>query len=428
MALEGTLRDFSLADIFQLIGIQRKTGVLTLKCPEDVVTVSFVEGSVVSADSQKKNLEDLLGTVLVKSGDITDEQLREALKLQRRTLQRLGHILIQQNYISHSALRAALKLQVTQVVYRLFRWTDGDYSFKQQGSVEYDREHFSPLSAESILMEGIRMIDEWPIIEKKIRSLDMVFSKVRPDAPIEIKYDEDEKRDDELSSAFGEGASEEAAAAEKPQPGSLVMSDTEAKVYGDIDGKLTVQDLIDRGGLGEFETCRILYDLLIREIIREVRTEAPPRPEPVVRRRGLSSSFWSLLSAMVILVAAASAVTMGRNPLNRVPPAHMDPQLEQILIAITRSHVQRLDEAIQIYFLRQGQLPAHISELEQKQIVAGRTLKDAWGRDLGYERTAAGYRIVVYGPEGEEREDLTLERPSALSGGPSAGRAGSLGG
>ena len=43
MALEGTLRDFSLADIFQLIGLQRKTGVLTLKAPEDTVTVSFLD-------------------------------------------------------------------------------------------------------------------------------------------------------------------------------------------------------------------------------------------------------------------------------------------------------------------------------------------------------------------------------------------------
>ena len=39
MALEGTLRDFSLADIFQLIGLQRKTGVLTLKGGGEVVTV-----------------------------------------------------------------------------------------------------------------------------------------------------------------------------------------------------------------------------------------------------------------------------------------------------------------------------------------------------------------------------------------------------
>ena len=31
MALEGTLKDFSLADIFQLIGLQRKTGILTLQ-------------------------------------------------------------------------------------------------------------------------------------------------------------------------------------------------------------------------------------------------------------------------------------------------------------------------------------------------------------------------------------------------------------
>ena len=30
MALKGTLRDFGLADIFQLIGIQRKTGLLVL--------------------------------------------------------------------------------------------------------------------------------------------------------------------------------------------------------------------------------------------------------------------------------------------------------------------------------------------------------------------------------------------------------------
>ena len=40
MALEGTLRDFSLADIFQLIGLQRKTGVLTLNGSDDTVTVS----------------------------------------------------------------------------------------------------------------------------------------------------------------------------------------------------------------------------------------------------------------------------------------------------------------------------------------------------------------------------------------------------
>ena len=44
MALEGTLRDFSLADIFQLIGLQRKTGVLTLRGKDETVTVTILDG------------------------------------------------------------------------------------------------------------------------------------------------------------------------------------------------------------------------------------------------------------------------------------------------------------------------------------------------------------------------------------------------
>ncbi len=408
MALEGTLRDFSLADIFQLIGIQRKTGVLTLKSAEDVVTVSFVDGSVVSADSQSKKLEDLLGTVLVKSGSVSEERLQEALKLQRRTLQRLGNILIEQKYLSHAALREALRLQVTQVVYRLFRWKSGDYSFKQEASIEYDREHFTPLTAESILMEGIRMIDEWPIIEKKIRSVNMVFAKAKPRAPVEIQREEDGGADD-LSEAFGGGA-QSSAPAEPRSSDSIVMSEAEHKVYGCIDGVLTVQDLIDKAGLGDFETCRILYDLLTRGIIREIHAEPSRRQEQVVRQPTLTSSLWNFLIFLLFVAVAASAVTMGRNPLNRLPPAHSDPQLEQILTAITRSHVQRLDEGIQIYYLQIGEYPAHLGELEERRIVSSETLKDGWGRDLGYERGPTGYRIRVLGADGAEREDLGLER------------------
>ena len=35
MALEGTFSDFGLAEIFQLIGLQKKTGVLTVRGGED---------------------------------------------------------------------------------------------------------------------------------------------------------------------------------------------------------------------------------------------------------------------------------------------------------------------------------------------------------------------------------------------------------
>jgi hypothetical protein len=68
MALEGTIRDFGLPDIFQLIGLQRKTGLLTLKSEHESVVVTFENGMVVMADSSSKRLEDRLGNVLVKQG------------------------------------------------------------------------------------------------------------------------------------------------------------------------------------------------------------------------------------------------------------------------------------------------------------------------------------------------------------------------
>ena len=61
MALQGTIQDFALPDIFQLIGIQRKTGILTLANGREEVAVKFLEGSVVGAETGKGGVEERLG-------------------------------------------------------------------------------------------------------------------------------------------------------------------------------------------------------------------------------------------------------------------------------------------------------------------------------------------------------------------------------
>src|SRR5690349_16588766 len=95
MALEGTLKDFALPDIFQLIGLQKKTGVLILNNDTDEVTIAFKDGMLVSADSKKKRLEERLGTRLVRSGLITEGQLHDVLEKQKQTLQRIGVVLVE---------------------------------------------------------------------------------------------------------------------------------------------------------------------------------------------------------------------------------------------------------------------------------------------------------------------------------------------
>jgi hypothetical protein len=83
MALSGTLKDFALPDIFQLIGMQRKTGLLTLESDRETVTVVFEQGMVVHADSTVRRLDDLLGSVLVRQGKMRKDVLEDALSKQK---------------------------------------------------------------------------------------------------------------------------------------------------------------------------------------------------------------------------------------------------------------------------------------------------------------------------------------------------------
>ena len=87
MALEGTLKDFSLPDIFQLIGLQKKTGVLTLRQKREEARIIFLNGMVVGAESSNHKLENRLGRVLVKSNRISQGELDQALEIQAKTLQ-----------------------------------------------------------------------------------------------------------------------------------------------------------------------------------------------------------------------------------------------------------------------------------------------------------------------------------------------------
>ncbi|MDP1759315.1 MAG: DUF4388 domain-containing protein, partial [Thermodesulfovibrionales bacterium] len=79
MSLEGSLKEFGLADILQLIYFQRKTGILTLEGRMDKVRLLFHEGSIVSAETRRKVEANRFGKLLLKKGLIKEEDLQKAL-------------------------------------------------------------------------------------------------------------------------------------------------------------------------------------------------------------------------------------------------------------------------------------------------------------------------------------------------------------
>jgi len=389
VALKGTLKDFSLADIFQLIGIQKKTGILTLKNDKEVVTVSFVNGDVVSADALHRRLEDRIGTVLVKSGRITEAQLQEALKVQKNTLKRMGNILVESRFIEPEALREALQIQISQMVYRLFRWRDGEYDFTQEEKVDYDREHVSPMSAESILMEGARILDEWPMIEKGIRSFTTVFRH----ANIEI-----------AAAASGAGGDEAAR--------GVTLSDEDRRVYQLVDGKRTVQEIVERCSLSEFDTCRILYELSNRQVLEEIRSgggarAATPAPAP---RQARSTPRAVLAIGYLVLVVVAGGLALrrseavawqvvrGDSAAPYLTPLIMRRQVVSIGDSVAVSRMRRIDFALQVYYLLNRGYPENLRYLVTSHLLKPDGIVDPAGRAFDYQILPGGYRISYVRP------------------------------
>ena len=394
MALQGSIKDFGLPDIFQLIGLQRKTGILTLKHDDDTVTVTFENGMVVNADSNSKRIEDRLGNLLVKQGKLTEEKLEEVLQKQKATLQRLGHILVSNNYIGQKDLQTALSVQVSQNVFKLFRWKVGDYNFEPTEKVEYDRANFQPMSADFILMEGIRMVDEWPIIEKKIPSMDIVFrAEVNP-SMIEVASGDDD--------GFGDS--------KKAPSNKIRLSADEAKVFRRVDGQRTVQGIIDAAGLADFDACKALYDLLSRDIIAPTGRGAATK-EAGSQETAASPALGYLLMAGTLALAALGLLFQMRSPFGvATRPPLLQESLDLLLESVSRSRLERLDSAIVAYRYEHGTLPKTLEEVAEEGLVDRAHLKDPWARPYHYGPTANGFVLNAVDDAGKPVAAAVIER------------------
>ncbi len=407
MALEGTIKDFGLPDIFQLIGLQRKTGLLTLTNEKESVTVTFENGMVVMADSSSRRLEDRLGAVLVKQGKLSKERLEDALQVQKQTLQRLGHVLAANSYITAKDLKDALQVQVSHIVFKVFRWRDGNYNFAPTDTVDYDRENFNPMSADFILMEGIRMVDEWPIIEKKIPSMDIVFRTAVDPSLIEVGA----ARADEAPAAApvaAPGAKRTAASSAS----KIRLTPEEERLYRRVDGTRSVQAIIDASGAPEFEVCRTLFDLLNRNIIAKTGTGAARAAEAEEVTETVRSGIPGfVVLALVALLSLAGITAQLRSPfaVTGLPPL-LGGSSDELLEGVSLSRLQRLDRALLAYYLVHGAPPRSLEELVTSGLLDESGLQDPWSRPYHYAPGPSGYLISTVDDSGRPRRTASIER------------------
>jgi hypothetical protein len=254
MAIEGPLRELGIHDVFQLLDLSRKTGALrvTSGLRDNEGTVYFDAGQVVYA-SVRSNPHPL-GAMLVRSGRISESELAHARARQqeRRDGRRLGQVLVDEGLISARELERQLRLQVEAVVFELLSWREGFFSFVEQDVSEAPADATVRISAESLLMEAARRVDEWTAIADRVPSAEVVPALAGVD-----------------------GEEEEPAAWQADAP-ALSLRQEDWEVLAAVDGSRDLRSIAAVLGRSEFDVAKVAARL-VRSRVIAVATPAPAR-------------------------------------------------------------------------------------------------------------------------------------------------------
>jgi competence protein ComGC len=400
MALRGTLRDFGLSDIFQLISHQRKTGTLYLEDKGKRVAVTFDEGKVVGADigTEKTHEKERVGDILLKSGIVEHRQLDEALQEQSRTMKKLGVVLIDKGYITQELFERALAFQIKETLFKIFQWSSGTYRF-DAGKVSYDKQFISPFPAEFILMEAARVIDEWPGIKTKVPTLDMVFVKI-PGSEEKIMRrsmiaaePEQEQDDFDLDGLLGE---------EKPKAyegDKNILTDEQERVFDLVDGENTVAQMAYKSLLGDFEVSKALVDLLGFGLIKPSKVPvSTPRTEETTREkksaRGILAMVATLVATALFVVLIYNVLIRSGDRLNLFSQMTWE-RAKTVRGAIASAQIKRLELAIETYRLEKGSYPTMLEDLVQTGYVLESDITYPYSQLYILNWTEKGPRLTV---------------------------------
>ena len=380
MALSGTLKDFGIADILQLIGHQTKTGRLTLKSGNDEVEVYFIDGNVVFATEKHRTSKNLLGSLLLRAELLSKEQLDEALSVQQRTLKRLGDILVESVIVTQTQLAQMMRLQTTETLYKLFGWKNGSYEFSQE-DVDPARSTFDPIRAESILLEGFRRMDEWPALRKKVPWTDATFAPLK-----ELDTRDLPSIDDGGLGLDGGGEGEG-----KP-------SERHKLIYKLAVGGKDVSRIVDASRVGEFEALKAIQDLMEWGYLKPV---PPPRGAAAlaqgirkggrtlaatgaILRMALTLMFFIATLFLVRLVAPRLGSSRAENPARRGAVARL----------LSHDQLVRLENALELYRTEHGEYPMTLRALIDAQLVSEQDLRYPYRETYYYRRSTQGFVLL----------------------------------
>ncbi|MGE5175301.1 MAG: DUF4388 domain-containing protein [Hyphomicrobiales bacterium] len=364
MALQGNLDDFSLPEILQLIAVQQKSGVLKLTAGDDIAVIFFEGGKIVSTRDRRRNAKDPLKPFLVRTGRVTEAQLKQVETIEAESRRELTDILLSGNYLNSDQLTKALEEQVQDTLHQLLTWKTGAYHFSGDARTVPKFAVNVRLNTEGLLMESMRRIDELARYRDTFTSTAMVL---RPKA-----------------------------LATPPAQ----MTEAEERVLPLVDGLRPLRDILTQSKLVEFEGYEALHHLLELGVIEVSLSAAPPKVTPIVPEAPAAPVAPASTGAVAVLAGAIAIVASLGIGLFATPqllaranrPAPAPPAWATGAIADVGG-AERLTLGLEIYRSLTGAYPPDLAALGTAGILPADVVRDAAAR-YDYRSDGATYTRV----------------------------------
>lgn len=412
MAIEGSLDDFHLPEILQMVAQQQKTGILTIQGDATIVAVSFLSGRVVAADSLEETVEQRLGEVLMRNGLVTRAEFGEVAERERRGEGRLVDLLVDSGRLERRQVLASLRQQTAELLTGLLDWQQGEFKFYGNDEVSYE-EGFEPISVESLLLSSLDDEAE-PAVPTPGEALPSIHRLGDPEPDLDPRNLDDGGGLDEnsfdvpgLDAPLFDSTSFDAPAAEPPDAGEAPRL-----------GPWPVPDLTDDEE--ELERTGVF-------VPPGAALEPPARPARATGRLADAVvPIFGFALAVLLLAGAALASSQFLLPL----PWQQGERLTQQAIERQAAY-QAIDRAAKTYFLLEGRFPDDLDTLREMSMLDAPDLTDPAGVPLVYSPQADSYELAPDLPPEQSDPLVSIEAitgnflldPEFLSAGPTSGQS-----
>lgn len=239
MAIQSSISELGLIDLFQILSLQKKTGYLIISDGPggEEARVLFSEGSVGFASTYDRVPKTTI-SLLLEWGAVDQESLRR-VESTLGNYSNLAACLDGEGVVSESYLKKLVSARTQDVIYELFKWCTGTCRFTEVASFDETMVIIVPLNTENLILEGARRIDEWENITSKVPSPHSVFR---------------------ICSA-GDGEQH------------LNLNPKEWEILSLIDGKCSVREAAEAVSCDVFTTSKLIYGLVVMNVIELVDGE-----------------------------------------------------------------------------------------------------------------------------------------------------------